>query len=247
MTKMIDITAVRKLGVKDIITDYDKLSERCEEVDLTKKGSEVSDIIIRMKQVIREGNLTGLAANQLGYNKRIICINFDGDIRSFINPIVENAKGVELSEEHCSSLPERRFIRIRNTSITVTYQTPTANIKTVRLDGMAARVFQHELDHLEGILLSDIGFEIDDDWDNASDEERQEVIDYYIDSLDMNSEELSKDVEKDPEARQLSQAMKFMESVRTGKTKIEKIPLTEEELKVLDEYKKEQEEVKNNE
>lgn len=243
MGAILNLKDIKKLTTADIITDYDKLSERCDEFDLTKKNNEAQEIIVKLKQIIRsDETIAGLSAIQIGYNKRIICINFNGDIRTFINPIIEKAEGLELSRESCHSIPGKEYIRIRQNKITVTYQTPLAKIETVELAGMAAQVMQHHIDHLDGLLISDVGLEIDDDWDKATDEERQEVIDYYIDSLDIRSKEISKEIADDKDAMQLSNAIKFMNSVREGKTKIEQLPLTNEELKVIEEYNKEQKE-----
>lgn len=245
MGAILNLKDIKKLNTSDIITDYDKLSERCDEFDLTKKNNEAQEIIVKLKQIIRsDETIAGLSAIQIGYNKRIICINFNRDIRTFINPIIEKAEGLELSRESCHSIPGKEYIRIRQNKITVTYQTPLAKIETVELAGMAARVMQHHIDHLDGLLISDVGLEIDEDWDNATDEERQEVLDYYIDSLDLRAKEISKEIAEDKDATQLSNAIKFMNSVREGKTKIEQLPLTDEELKVIEEYKKEQEEHK---
>lgn len=245
MGAILNLKDIKKLNTSDIITDYDKLSERCDEFDLTKKNNEAQEIIVKLKQIIRsDETIAGLSAIQIGYNKRIICINFNGDIRTFINPIIEKAEGLELSRESCHSIPGKEYIRIRQNKITVTYQTPLAKIETVELAGMAARVMQHHIDHLDGLLISDVGLEVDEEWDNATDEERQEVIDYYIDSLDIRAKEISKEIAEDKDATQLSNAIKFMNSVREGKTKIEQLPLTDEEIKVIEEYKKEQEEHK---
>lgn len=245
MGAVLNLQNIKKLTTADIVIDYDKLSQRCDEFDLTKKNNEAQEIIVKLKQIIRsDKTIAGLSANQIGYNKRIICINFNGDIRTFINPIIEKAEGLELSRESCHSIPDKEYIRIRQNKIVVTYQTPLAKIETVELVGMAARVMQHHIDHLDGLLISDVGLEIDEDWDKASDEERQEVIDYYVDSLDLRAKELSKEIAEDKDASQLSDAIRFMNSVREGKTKIEQLPLTDEELKVIEEYKKEQEEHK---
>lgn len=242
MAEIFNLKDITNASTKDIITDYDKLSERAEEFDLTKKNSDVQTIIAKLKKIIRSDNsIVALSAPQISYNKRIICMNFNGDVRTFINPIIEDVKGLCLSKEQCHSIPDKTYIRIRHPEIKVTFQTPLAKIESVKLVGMAANVMQHHIDHLEGILLSDIGFEIDEQWDNASEEERQEVIDYYIDSLDIKASELNKDIADNTDVKQLSDAIKFLKSVNEGKTKIEKLPLTDEEIAVLKEYQVEKE------
>ena len=225
-------TAANEKYVKEIITDYEKLSVRCEEFDLTKQNKDAQEIILSLKNTIRHhGNTSGLSAIQLGYNKRIICLNFDGNIRTFINPIITNVKGFELSRETCHSDPEKTYIRPRNSTIDVTYQTPLGKIESVELVGMAARVMQHHIDHLDGILLKDIGLEIDSEFDNATEEERQEVINFYLDSLDIAKDSIQTEIENDEEAKQISEAVRFMESVRKGETTLE--PISDEELQEL--------------
>ena len=220
--------------VKEVITDYDKLSERCNEFDLTKENKDVQDIVLALKNTIRanEGML-GLSANQIGYNKRILCLDFGGNIRSFINPIITNAEGFTLSRETCSSIPDKVFIRTRNSKINVTYQTPLGKIESVEFIGFAAIMFQHHLDHLDGLLLSDVSLEIDEDFDNATDEEREEVINMYLDSLDLTRKQIETDIENDEEAKQMSDAVKFINSVKSGETVVEQQPLTEAELEEM--------------
>ena len=242
MAEIFNLKEINNVSTKDIITDYDKLSERSDEFDLTKKNSDIQTIIAKLKKIIRsDDSIVALSAPQIGYNKRIICMDFNKDIRTFINPVIDNVKGLGLSKETCHSIPDKTYIRIRHPEISVTFQTPLGKIQTVKLVGLAANMMQHHIDHLEGILLSDIGFEIDDEWEKASEEERQEVIDYYIDSLDLKASELNKEISDNTDTKQLADAIRFMNSVREGKTKIEKIPLTDEEIAVIKEYKAEKE------
>ncbi len=208
--------------LKPIITDETLLSERADEVDTTKGMKEVRKIISELKAVIRKNNLTSLSAPALGYGKRIFCINFsDNEIKTFINPIITKAEGLVLSEEKCTSLPGKRFILPRNNKVYVMYTSPLGKVESREIRGAAASVVQHEIHHLDGILLSDIGLEIDADWDNASQEEREEVINVYLDSLDIKQKELDKQVEEDPDLKQIADAIDFMNKVREGEIKQE--------------------------
>lgn len=222
--------------VKQIVKDYDSLSVRCEEINLSKENKEAQEIILSLKNTIRANtDIVALSANQIGYYKRIICMNFNGDIRTFINPIITNVSGFELSREYCNSL-DAAYIRPRNSKVSITYQTPLGKIQSVDLIGMAARMLQHHIDHLDGILLSDIGLEVTSEFDTASDEERQELIDFYLDSLDIKKAEVKADIENDEECKKLQEGIRFIESVQKGETIIEEIPLSDEELqKLMDE------------
>ena len=125
-------------------------------------------------------------------------MKFEKDqIKTFINPVIEaySPKGMQLSREKCSSLPGKEYIRVRNNDIRVMYQRPTGEAESNRLLGKAALVFQHEMDHLEGVLISDIGLEVIPEFDEATDEERAEVIKEYLDSLDIRVKEINKEIE----------------------------------------------------
>ena len=211
--------------VRDIVTDYDALSERCDEFNIEKGNKDAQEIILCLKNTIRSlgDDVTGLSANQIGFNKRIVCLNFNGQIKSFINPIITNVKGLEMSRETCHSDPGHTYIRPRNTVIDITYQTPLGGIESTQLVGLAAKVMQHHMDHLDGILLSDIGMEVTEDFDNATDEEREEVVRMYLDSLDVKEKDIQKAIEEDPEAQQMKEAARFIESVQSGQTVLENI------------------------
>ena len=221
--------------MKEIITlqseQCDVLSQRCEEVNIKSENDLVREIILALKDTIRNSqNCVGLAAPQIGYTKRIFCINFKGDIRTFINPIITNAKGLSLSREGCMSCPGKEYIRPRNNEIWVYYQTPLGKTESVKLFGFAAHVFQHELDHLDGITLADIGLEIDESYDKASEQERSELLTAYLDSLDLKQKQLQKEIEQDPELKKLDDSIKFMEAVQKGEVKVEQQSFSEEQM-----------------
>ena len=71
-----------------------------------------------------------------------------------------------------------------NTTVDIIYETPTGKIKTNRFSDVAAFVIQHEIDHLECVTLEDIGLEIESDFEEATQDERNEIINMYLDSLD---------------------------------------------------------------
>lgn len=216
--------------IKDIVTDIDALSVRSDEIETRKDNDIVREIILNLKDTIRKNNLVSLAAIQIGYDKRIFCINFKGDIRTFINPIITNVKGFELSREDCPSLPEKTFIRPRYNQIEVTYQTPLSKIESTKLIGLSAKVFQECIDHLDGLLLCDVGLEIDADFDNGTEEERNEIIAMYLDSLDIKQKEIESEIESDEELKKVNDAMKFIEGVQKGEVILKEVELSKEQI-----------------
>lgn len=77
------------------------------------------------------------------------------------------------------------------------------------------------MDHLDGILLSDIGLEIDDAFENASQEEKDEVINWYLDTLDLKAKELNNEISENKDLNELKNGIDFMTSVYKGETKLE--------------------------
>lgn len=207
----------------DIITDVEILSARADEIDVRKSNKEVRDLAVKLKNAVREHNLASLSAPQIGVNKRVFVINFSGDIRTFVNPIISGVKGFELSRETCSSIPDKTFIRPRHNDIQVMYQTPLGKIESKRLVGMAAKVFQHCIDHLDGLLLTDIGLEIDEKFDNATEEEKVAIINMYLDSLDIKQKEIETDIKEDADAKQLFDGIRYMEKVQSGEIEVERV------------------------
>lgn len=214
---------MRFKDVKDILTIDDnelKLSDRATEINYAVDNKLIREIVSSLKHTIEKNDITALSAPAIGYEYRIFCIKFNEEIKTFINPIIMDAKGLQLSREKCTSIPNKEFIIPRNNDLTVAYQRPTGKIETRQIVGLAALVFQHEMQHLDGILLSDLGLEIDSQWDKATEDERAEVLKEFLDSLDLYSSELEKEIQTDPELKQMSDAIDFMASVQTGKTKL---------------------------
>lgn len=225
--KLVEVTnreeIKKEINHTEITNDFDILSYRCDEVDIRKENAIIREIILNLKKVIREKNLVSLAAPQLSYTKRIFCINFSGDIRTFINPIISNVKGFELNKETCSSIPDKTYIRPRHNDITVIYQTPLGKTESKKIVGVAAKVFQHAIDHLDGLLISDVGLEIDEQFDKASEKEQAEIIKMYMDSLDIKQKEINTEIQSNEELKKMSDAIEFISKVQSGEVKIEPI------------------------
>lgn len=207
--------------MKDIITDVEKLSVRSDELDTRKKSKLIQGIVFELKERVKQDNLKGLSAIQLGYPYRIFVINFNGNIQAYVNPVVTNTSSFTFSKETCSSIPGKTYIMPRFGKISLTYMDPLGRVKSNEFIGMAAFTVAHYIDHLEGVLLSDIGLEIDDSFDSASEEEKNELLRAYMDSLDIKAKELNDEIESDVNLKNLKDSIDFMESVQRGETKLE--------------------------
>ncbi len=99
----------------------------------------------------------GLAATQVGVNKRFFVYDVgDGEgPRSIVNPVIEDSRGEWLYEEGCLSVPGLHWDIVRPKEVHVTGYDLDGNEISIEADELLARLFQHELDHLDGVLLID--------------------------------------------------------------------------------------------
>lgn len=210
-----------------ITRDLEKLMKRSEEVlvigmDMQTKP-EVAKTIKDLKETIYANkNLVALSAPQIGIFERIFCIRFaNGDIRAFINPMISKTDGFHLVREVNPSLPGRSFIVPRHDRIIAMYQTPTGKPEESRFEGVVGEVFQHMVNMLDGVLISDIGLEVDEDFDNATDDERSEVIKAFLEIIKQRTEQVNKEIESDEELKKTRDAINFLKGVATGEIKVE--------------------------
>ena len=207
----------------EIINDIEKLSEWATEIDPIKEGKLAQEIILALKDTMRENGLSSLSAPQIGHNRRIFCIRFGKeDYRTFINPMIENNMNITMSRETCSSIPEKTFMIPRFSKVKCVFVTPLGKVQTSTLNGKAAYVFQHCLDHLNGVVVSDIGLEIDELFDNATTEEQEEVIRMYIESLDLRHKSLTEEIKQDKDLNELDEAIRFIAGVNDGSVVLDK-------------------------
>ncbi|HEX5848426.1 MAG TPA: peptide deformylase [Rubrobacter sp.] len=109
-----------------------------------------------MLATMRENDGVGLAANQVGRLKRVLVASVEDEDYVVVNPVLsEVSETKEPGQEGCLSIPGINVEVERATAVTVTGQ--DASGEPVRLEArdMLARVFQHEVDHLDGVLILD--------------------------------------------------------------------------------------------
>jgi len=117
----------------------------------------------QMLVLMRAAKGVGLAAPQVGINRKLFVMNHTGqpgDDRVYVNPTLVALDGeAVVAEEGCLSLPDIHIDVVRPSHVRIEAQTLDGEPITVERDGFEARVWQHENDHLLGILLTDrMGF-----------------------------------------------------------------------------------------
>lgn len=141
--------------------------------EITKDYPNLDTLIDNMFETMYGAYGVGLAAPQIGLSIRLFIVDAspfaeDDDLskeekeqlkdfkRVFINPIILEETGDEWAfNEGCLSIPDVREDVFRQPNIKIQYQDQDFNTHTEELSGLAARVFQHEYDHIEGVLFTD--------------------------------------------------------------------------------------------
>lgn len=133
----------------------DVLQQICEPVE--RFDAELRDLIDEMLVLMRASNGIGLAAPQVGITKRLFVCEIENSSISLINPSITNVSGQAEMIEGCLSLPNVQVNIARNDCIRVAGYDPEGRRKQIELTGLWARVVQHEIDHLDGVLICDHG------------------------------------------------------------------------------------------
>ena len=117
-------------------------------------SQETLSLIAQMKQTMDANNGIGLAAPQVGISKRVIIVKDKKENHAFLNPrILKQSREKEEDEEGCLSFPGL-FLKVKRAkSVGVLALTPEGKEVTIEAEGLASRIFQHEIDHLNGKLI----------------------------------------------------------------------------------------------
>lgn len=124
-----------------------------------KKIEKIDDEIKRlaedMLETLKNSNGVGLAAPQLGKSIRLIVVSYGEKDYIFINPEIIKREGEDLDIEGCLSIPGIEIPVKRAEKILLRYQNLKGRPLMIEVSGILARIIQHEIDHLDGILIVD--------------------------------------------------------------------------------------------
>jgi peptide deformylase len=109
----------------------------------------------KMLAMMRLYNGVGLAAPQIGLSRRIVVIELNNQSYCIVNPEMSLASDWDIMEEGCLSLPGRMVNIKRRKHVQIQGQDTTGKPKSFLATGLLARAFQHEIDHLNGIMICD--------------------------------------------------------------------------------------------
>ncbi len=129
---------------------------------LKQRAREVVDIDAKLVRLAEDMTVTmydapgsGLAANQVGVQKRMFVYDLHDERgpKAIVNPVIVESRGEWAFDEGCLSIPELFWEVIRPKEIHLTGYDLDGNELSIEADELLARCFQHELDHLDGVLF----------------------------------------------------------------------------------------------
>ena len=135
--------------IKEIIKDEFFLKQKSKEC--TKEDTYIAQELLETIQAYKD-QCVGMAANMIGFSKRIIAISDNGKYILMFNPEIVKAYGEYETEEGCLSLDGERKTK-RYKTVTVKYANDKFKTVTRTFTNFTAQIIQHEIDHCNGILI----------------------------------------------------------------------------------------------
>ncbi len=136
------------------------LKARAKEVANINAG--VLRVLDNMRDTLYAAAGVGLAAPQIGISKRMVVIDIDGEsYMELINPEIIEREGEQFGPEACLSVPGMQGMVRRSKKVTVKALNREGEEFTVTGEDLLARAFQHEIDHLNGIVYTELAERLD--------------------------------------------------------------------------------------
>src|SRR5579883_8861 len=144
------------MAVRKILT-MDKPVLRAKAKKVSRFDTYIERLVADMWETMRDAPGVGLAAPQIGESLRVLVAEYEDEQVALVNPeIVKRSDEIELGTEGCLSIPGYVGENVpRATAVTVKARDPRGKEIRVRADGWFARILQHEIDHLDGVLYID--------------------------------------------------------------------------------------------
>ncbi|MGR6835717.1 peptide deformylase [Syntrophomonas erecta] len=141
-----------------VVTPEEVLRNRAVPVKNINAG--VIRVLDNMRDTMYAFDGVGLAAPQIGVSKRMIVIDTGNNLIELINPNITSMEGEQIGSEGCLSLPGVVGLVPRAQKVCVTGLNRSGEEVEIEASDLLARAFQHEIDHLDGILFTDKATEI---------------------------------------------------------------------------------------
>lgn len=142
--------------VLKIIQEGDPVLRKKAETIKDPKDHQIQKLIKDMIATMKSTKGLGLAASQVGVSLRVFTVDIEGDVSVFVNPEIKDFSKESIPfEEGCLSVQKTWGPVIRPKKLTIKALDENGKPVKIRAKGLLARVVQHEVDHLNGILFID--------------------------------------------------------------------------------------------
>ncbi len=149
----------REMVARSQIRQYPEPVLRAPAREVTEFSEDLHALVDRMTRLMDDANGLGLAGNQVGLLRRLLVYRpdrEDAESRALVNPtIVERSEELATDEEGCLSLGPLRVPVERHVRVSVAAQDENGEPVRVDAEDLEARILQHEIDHLDGVLIID--------------------------------------------------------------------------------------------
>lgn len=154
---------MREAYVDFIIKTVDDPELRRPARAVRKFNQALRDLVEGMARAMYAANGVGLAAPQVGVSRSVVVVDAGDGLLELVNPVITGAGGTEQAWEGCLSVPGVLALIERSQTVQVAGQDPHGRSVWVEADGLKARALQHELDHLNGVVILDRAIELKED------------------------------------------------------------------------------------
>lgn len=125
-------------------------------MEVPKITPNIHKLLDNMAETMYAANGVGLAAPQIGIPKRVVVLDDGEGLIELINPVVISKSGEYMDQEGCLSVPNKVGDVKRAKKVVVHALNRDAELMEYQVEGLLARIFQHEIDHLNGVLFIDL-------------------------------------------------------------------------------------------
>lgn len=153
---VIALTLPASAAVRRVVdSDSRYLHQKCEKVTVFDTNLQylVEDLCDTLSYA--GDGCVGISAPEIGVSKRVCVVNIGGENLELINPVLISSKGENSSVEGCVSIPGVYVSISRPTEIEIQYADRYGVSHTMQANGFLARVIMHEMDHLDGVVITD--------------------------------------------------------------------------------------------
>lgn len=155
LVSQVEERSILEMAVYRIINiGEDILREKAKEVKSVTPN--IHKLLDNMAETMYDAQGIGLAAPQIGVPKRVVVVDVGDGLIELINPVILHKEGEIVEQEACLSVPKMVGDVKRASKVTVQALDRDGVLMEYEAEGLIARAFQHEIDHLNGVLFVDL-------------------------------------------------------------------------------------------